>query len=306
MSCERNYVPKTSSSSSSSSVLQTPDPRPKTSSSSSSVLQTPDPNPLTQNPTYVRTYVSFRNQRRSPLNWNGRRQRGRPGYWRFGNFETALASSHHGGEYPLVATKGSPADFPRNPPGAGGPGANPARIALAGPTPYRCAFREASAYLPMYVRTYLRTCLTLPTYVLTYVRTYTVRTYVRTYVQRLLEVRTYVRTAYVLLLLRPPPSSSVLQTPDPKPPPPPPSSRPQTPDPKPPRSQHAPAAPGGAGAVAGAAYSIGGTSRTCLEIRTAARTFIGEHRFICIRTYVRMYRSCSNVWLKGLASCSIH
>ena len=52
----REKLPKTSSSSSPSSVLQTPDPRPKTSSSSS-VLQTPDPNPLTQNPTYVRTYV---------------------------------------------------------------------------------------------------------------------------------------------------------------------------------------------------------------------------------------------------------
>ena len=121
------------------------------------------------------------------------------------------------------------------------------------------------------------------------------------------EATTHVRTyAYSLLLLLRPPPSSRPQTPDQKPPPPPPSSRPQTPDPKPPRSQHAPAAPGGAGAVAGAAYSIGGTSRTCLEIRTAARTFIGEHRFICIRTYVRMYRSCSNVWLKGLASCSIH
>ena len=196
-------------------------------SSSSSVLQTPDPNPLTQNPTYVRTYVSFRNQRRSPLNWNGRRQRGRPGYWRFGNFETALASSHHGGEYPLVATKGSPANFPRNPPGAGGPGANPARIALAGPTPYRCAFREASAYLPMYVRTYLRTCLTLPTYVLTYVRTYTVRTYVRTYRDCWKYVRTYVQLTFSSssVLLRPPPSSRpqtqnlllLLRPPDPRP-----------------------------------------------------------------------------------------
>ena len=185
-----------------------------------------------------------------------------------------------GSTYPLVATKGSPTNFPRNPPGAGGPGANPARIALAGPTPYRCAFREASAYLPMYVRTYLRTCLTLPTYVLTYVRTYTVRTYVRTYRDCWKYVRTYVRTAYVLLLLRPPPSSSVLQTPDPKPPPSPPSSRPQTPDPKPPRSQHAPAAPGGAGAVAGAAYSIGATSRTCLE------SVWSESIYICIRTYV--------------------
>ena len=161
-------------------------------------------------------------------------------------------------------------------------------------------------YLCTYVRTYVRALPDLRTYLPTYVRTYLHRTYVRTYRDCWKYVRTYVRTAYVLLLLRPPPSSSVLQTPDPKPPPPPPSSRPQTPDPKPPRSQHAPAAPGGAGAVAGAAYSIGGTSRTCLEIRTAARTFIGEHRFICIRTYVCTYRSCSNVWLKGLASCSIH
>ena len=160
--------------------------------------------------------------------------------------------------------------------------------------------------LPTYVRTYVPTYVPYLTYVRTYLRTYLHRTYVRTYRDCWKYVRTYVRTAYVLLLLRPPPSSSVLQTPDPKPPPSPPSSRPQTPDPKPPRSQHAPAAPGGAGAVAGAAYSIGGTSRTCLEIRTAARTFIGEHRFICIHTYVRMYRSCSNVWLKGLASCSIH
>ena len=161
-------------------------------------------------------------------------------------------------------------------------------------------------YVRTYVRTYARALPYLRTYLPTYVPTPYVRTYVRTEIAGSTYVRTYVRTAYVLLLLRPPPSSSVLQTPDPKPPPPPPSSRPQTLDPKPPRSQHAPAAPGGAGAVAGAAYSIGGTSRTCLEIRTAARTFIGEHRFICIHTYVRMYRSCSNVWLKGLASCSIH
>ena len=133
-----------------------------------------------------------------------------------------------GSTYPLVATKGSPANFPRNPPGAGGPGANPARIALAGPTPSRCAFREASAYLPTYVRTYVPYL----TYVLTYVRMY-VRTEIATYVRRRSDCvqLTYVRT-YVLLLLRPPPSSSVLQTPDPKPPPPLPSSRPQTLDPK--------------------------------------------------------------------------
>ena len=207
---------------SSSVLLRPPDPRPKTSSSSS-VLQTPDPNPLTQNPTYVRTYVSFRNQRRSPLNWNGRRQRGRPGYWRFGNFETALASSHHGGEYPLVATKGSPTNFPRNPPGAGGPGANPARIALAGPTPSRCAFREASAYLPTYVRTYVPYL----TYVLTYVRMY-VRTEIATYVRRRSDCvqLTYVRTySSSSVLLRPPPSSRpqtrnlllLFRPPDPRP-----------------------------------------------------------------------------------------
>ena len=129
-----------------------------------------------------------------------------------------------GSTYPLVATKGSPANFPRNPPGAGGPGANPARIALAGPTPSRCAFREASAYLPTYVRTYVPYL----TYVLTYVRTY-VRTYRDCYVRRR---SNYVQLTYVRtppppsssVLLRPPDprpetcsSSSVLQTPDPRP-----------------------------------------------------------------------------------------
>ena len=219
---------------------------------------------------------------------------------------------------PLATTAGStpwsqprevPQISPGTRPGPEGPGPTPPEsLSPDRPLTDAPSERPALTYVPMYVRTYLRTCLTLPTYVLTYVRTYLHRTYVRTYRDCWKYVRTYVQLTFSSssVLLRPPPSSSVLQTPDPKPPPSPPSSRPQTPDPKPPRSQHAPAAPGGAGAVAGAAYSIGGTSRTCLEIRTAARTFIGEHRFICIHTYVRMYRSCSNVWLKGLASCSIH
>ena len=129
-----------------------------------------------------------------------------------------------GSTYPLVATKGSPTNFPRNPPGAGGPGANPARIALAGPTPSRCAFREASAYLPTYVRTYVPYL----TYVRTYLCTY-VRTEIATYVEEATaySLRTYVRTPpppSSSVLLRPPDprpetssSSSVLQTPDPRP-----------------------------------------------------------------------------------------
>ena len=128
-----------------------------------------------------------------------------------------------GSTYPLVATKGSPANFPRNPPGAGGPGANPARIALAGPTPSRCAFREASAYLPTYVRTYVPYL----TYVRTYLRTYLHRTYVRTYRDCWKYVRTYVQLTFPSssVLLRPPPSSRpqtqnlllLLRPPDPRP-----------------------------------------------------------------------------------------
>ena len=171
---------------------------------------------------------------------------------------------------PLATTAGStpwsqprevPQISPGTRPGPEGPGPTPPEsLSPDRPLTDAPSERPALTYLCTYVRTYVRALPYLRTYLPTYVPT----PYVRTYVQRLLEVRTYVRTAYVLLLLRPPPSSSVLQTPDPKPP----------------RSQHAPAAPGGAGAVAGAAYSIGATSRTCLE------SVWSDSIYICIRTYV--------------------
>ena len=167
----RMYVRTHTAYSSSSVLLRPPDPRPQTKDLLL-LLRPPDPRPQTQNlllllrppdprpqPPDPKPYVSFRKQRRSPLNWNARRQRGR-------------ASSHHGGEYvPPGRNQGKSHKFPQEP--ARGRRARgqprPNRSRRTDPFPMRLPRGQR---LPTYVRTYLRTLPYLRTYLRTYVRTY--------------------------------------------------------------------------------------------------------------------------------------
>ena len=216
------YVRTHTAYSSSSVLLRPPDPRPQTKDLLL-LLRPPDPRPQIQNlllllrppdprpqPPDPKPYVSFRKQRRSPLNWNARRQRGR-------------ASSHHGGEYvPPGRNQGKSRKFPQEP--ARGRRARgqprPNRSRRTDPFPMRLPRGQR---LPTYVRTYVRTYVPYLTYVLTYVRMYR-----DCYVRRRSDCvqLTYVRTySSSSVLLRPPPSSRpqtrnlllLFRPPDPRP-----------------------------------------------------------------------------------------